>query len=70
MPFFHDTQKDNLRPHGRRTVRTLIFAALAVLVLGSFTTVRAFSDRDDDGHDDGERFARPQGLAAWVRSVS
>jgi hypothetical protein len=52
-----DTQIDNLRPHGRRMVRALIFAALAVLVLGSFTTVRAFSDRDDDGRDDGERFA-------------
>src|SRR5260221_4318892 len=58
-----DTQKnDRVRPQGRRTARTLILAALAVLVLGSFTTLRAFQNRDDgrdaNGRDDErERYA-------------
>jgi len=40
-----------------RTSRTLAFAIAVVLTLGAFTTVRAYQDRDDNGGDDGERFA-------------
>ena len=41
----------------RQGSRLAILTA-TLLVLGAFTTVRAFQDRDDDGRgDDGERFA-------------
>src|SRR3979409_1149854 len=52
-----DTQKNRFPRQGSRTARTLILASLAVLVLGSFTTVRAFQNRGDNGRDDGDRFA-------------
>src|SRR6478672_6326169 len=50
--------KNLFGPQGSRS-RTLVLAALAVLVLGAFTTARAFQDRDDNGRDDDdhERFA-------------
>jgi hypothetical protein len=49
--------KNLFGPQGSRS-RTIVLLALAMLVLGSFTTARAYSDRDDNGRDDeGERFA-------------
>ena len=53
--------KNLFGPQGSRS-RKLILAAFAVLVLGAFTTARAFQDRDNgrdnDGRDnDHERFA-------------
>src|SRR5215813_638276 len=35
----------------------LVVAAVAVLILGTFTTLRAFQNDDDNGRDDRERFA-------------
>ncbi len=44
--------------HRFRTARHLAFVAVAILVLGVFTTVRAFSDGPQDGRDDEqERYA-------------
>jgi len=37
--------------------RTLAMAMVVAVTLGAFTTVRAYQDRDDNGTDDGERFA-------------
>jgi hypothetical protein len=49
--------KNLFGPQGGRS-RTFVLLALAMLVLGAFTTARAYSDRGDDGRDDdGERFA-------------